>query len=90
MKLNGKDIFRAIKYEEEERSFSLEMRSKRSALVGGVCGVEISSPENISLRLSGGGEIIFSGKSLCCTSFGNRSVEIEGKIESVDFEAVKI
>ena len=88
MKLSGKDIVKAIKCEGEERAFTLEMRTKKSALVGGVCGVEISAPENISLRLLGGGEMVFVGKQLSCTSFGNRSVEIEGKIESVNFEAV--
>ena len=89
MRLSGKDIVRAIKCEGEDRAFTYEMRNRKSALVGGVIGVDISSPEKISIRLVGGGELIFIGKKLCCTSFGNRSVEIEGKICSVNFEAIE-
>ena len=89
MKINGKKIVDAIKSDVDDRSFDLEMRTRRSAIVGGVCGVEISAPEKISLRLTGQGEIVFIGRSLCCTSFGNRSVEIEGKIDSITFGADK-
>lgn len=88
MKLKGKDIIKALKDEGENRAFVLEMRTKEKALVGGVCGVEISAPEQVSLRLLGGGELVFAGKGLCCTSFGNRAVEIEGIIDSVNFGAL--
>ena len=87
MKISGKDLVKVIKSEGEERAFSFEMRTKRSAIICGVCGVEISAPDNISLRLISGGEVGIIGKQLCCTSFGNRTVEVEGKIETVNFEA---
>ncbi|MBQ5808648.1 MAG: YabP/YqfC family sporulation protein [Clostridia bacterium] len=86
--MRGKDIWRAFNEQMEVQTFSFEMRTKGAAIVGGVKGVEISSPDKISLRLVGGGAMLFNGEGLCCTSFGNRSVEISGKIAGIIFEAV--
>ena len=84
--MRGKDILMVLNEQIEEQAFSLEMRTKAAAIIGGVNGVEISSPDKISLRLVGGGSVLFDGKSLCCTSFGNRFVEITGRITGICFE----
>ena len=69
--------------------FSFEMRERRGALIGGVCGIVCSDSSCVILRLIGGERLKISGKRLDCDSNGNRFVEVSGNIELVEFHYEK-
>jgi len=70
----------------EGACFSLEMRSRGGALINGAVGIEALTESEIGVCLVGGEKIIFYGCGLKCVSFGNRCVEISGKIKEIRFE----
>jgi len=86
MKKGFKSIMPAImKVEDVVSPFSIEMRSRDSVIICGVARVLESTRECVHLRMRNGESLELRGVSLCCTSFGNCSVEVRGILRNIAF-----
>ncbi len=65
--------------------FCFEMRDRRGALIGGVCGITDNSQDRVSLILKKGESITVLGENMSCISYGNGSVEVSGRIVQITF-----